>query len=302
MSFGQDTTFFSSQTSITKDKADALYYTLDKINDSCRVNLFDIKTSNKFASLSLQLKDGKGLDYYVLDGEVTYFHTNGAIKEVGKMENNGKTDLWQYFYPNTKPNKTLLFGTDIKYSSKYPFYYKILTYYNEANEQLVIDGNGIYTDKSDSLYSFTVPITNGMPNGKAFGITQGLEFNENYHNGEFMGGVLIKTDGSIIKYDTLEVNPEFEGGIKNMYKFLASNIEYPKDAQKAKKSGKVFVKFIVEKDGEIKNTEVLKGVFPSLDEEAERVIKLFSYKFSSGKQRGLPVRVHFTMPINFSLE
>ena len=64
--------------------------------------------------------------------------------------------------------------------------------------------------------------------------------------------------------------------------------------------GKVFVQFVVWKDGTIKDVKVVKGVHKTLDSEATRVVKAMP-KWTPGKQRGKPVRVMFTIPINFTL-
>jgi TonB family protein len=93
---------------------------------------------------------------------------------------------------------------------------------------------------------------------------------------------------------------EFTGGIDGMTKFLNENIVYPSKARKKKIQGKVFVKFIVEKDGTLSSIEVLKGVHSLLDEEAFRVVSV-SPPWIPGKQSGKVVRSQFVLPINFVL-
>jgi periplasmic protein TonB len=92
------------------------------------------------------------------------------------------------------------------------------------------------------------------------------------------------------------------GGYPDFYKFLSSNIKYPKEARKSKIEGKVFVEFIVERDGTIspENVRVLKGVHRSLDAEAVLVIKM-SPQWVPGNQKGRTVRTRMVMPLNFSL-
>lgn len=102
-------------------------------------------------------------------------------------------------------------------------------------------------------------------------------------------------------FTTVEQNPEFPGGISEMYKYIGTNIKYPSAAQRANVSGKVFVKFVVEKDGSIGDITVLKGIGFGCDEEATRVIKSMP-KWSPGRQNGRNVRVYYTMPINFQLQ
>lgn len=102
-------------------------------------------------------------------------------------------------------------------------------------------------------------------------------------------------------FTTVEQQPEFPGGISSMYKFIGENIKYPSAAQRANVSGKVFVKFVVEKDGTIGDVQILKGIGFGCDEEATRVIKSMP-KWSPGKQNGRNVRVYYTMPVNYQLE
>ncbi len=97
----------------------------------------------------------------------------------------------------------------------------------------------------------------------------------------------------------IEAFPEFEGGMKAWYKYVSKNLRYPEMAVDQAKGGKVFVSFVVERDGSISNVQVMRGVGFGMDEEAARVIKK-SPKWNPGKQNGKPVRVRFNMPITFS--
>lgn len=99
-------------------------------------------------------------------------------------------------------------------------------------------------------------------------------------------------------FQIVEDVPAFPGGIGEFYKYVAENIVYPEQALRIGVSGKVFVKFVVEKDGTPSQVEVLKGIGAGCDEEAIRVIEN-SPKWNPGKQRGRAVRVYMTVPINF---
>jgi TonB family protein len=102
-------------------------------------------------------------------------------------------------------------------------------------------------------------------------------------------------------FSTVDENPSFPGGIKEMYKFIGQNIKYPAAAQRANTQGKVFVKFIVRKDGSTSDMTVLKGIGNGCDEETVRVIGMMP-KWNAGKQNGIAVNVFFTMPVSFVLE
>ena len=88
---------------------------------------------------------------------------------------------------------------------------------------------------------------------------------------------------------------------KELIEYIAKNLRYPEIAAENGISGRVFVRFVVEPDGSVTNVEVVRGVDPALDAEAKRVV-LSSPKWAPGKQRGKPVRVSFTFPINFVLQ
>ncbi|RZK79085.1 MAG: energy transducer TonB [Pedobacter sp.] len=99
---------------------------------------------------------------------------------------------------------------------------------------------------------------------------------------------------------SVEAYPEFEGGMKAWYKFISKNLRYPSMALDQEKQGKVFISFVVERDGAISNVTVSRGAGFGMDEEAMRVIKK-SPKWKAGRQNGEHVRVRFNMPISFTL-
>ena len=102
-------------------------------------------------------------------------------------------------------------------------------------------------------------------------------------------------------YDQVEVKPEFPGGMPALVKYLQENIKYPSAALAEKAQGKAFVRFVVEKDGSITNTEIIKSTGNIyLDEEALRVASNMP-KWEPGMQQGKPVRVFFMLPVSFKL-
>ncbi|MFY9152812.1 MAG: M56 family metallopeptidase [Prolixibacteraceae bacterium] len=99
----------------------------------------------------------------------------------------------------------------------------------------------------------------------------------------------------------VENMPEFPGGELELRKFIAGNVKYPVSARDNGIQGKVFVTFVVEKDGTVASIKVVRGVDPALDKEAIRVISLLP-KWKPGTQKGEAVRVSYTIPINFALQ
>lgn len=110
---------------------------------------------------------------------------------------------------------------------------------------------------------------------------------------------VIEDDKPKETYD-IQVMPTPFGGETAWAKFLQKNLHYPSQAIEAHASGKVYLSFVVEKDGHISNITVERGLGYGLDEEAVRVLKL-APAWKPGIQNGHPVRVRFVMPINFQI-
>lgn len=102
-------------------------------------------------------------------------------------------------------------------------------------------------------------------------------------------------------FDVVEEMPSFPGGQGALMKYLASNIKYPVVAQENGVQGRVIVSFVVERDGSISDVKVARSVDPSLDREAQRVVKSMP-RWSPGKQNGSTVRVKYTVPVVFRLQ
>ncbi len=101
-------------------------------------------------------------------------------------------------------------------------------------------------------------------------------------------------------FTVVENEPEFPGGMEALYKYLAQNIKYPQLARDNNITGKVYVTFVVERDGSIANPKVLRDIGGGCGAEAIRVVKSMP-KWTPGKQRGKAVRVQFNLPVNFNL-
>ncbi|MDR1343733.1 MAG: TonB family protein [Tannerellaceae bacterium] len=102
-------------------------------------------------------------------------------------------------------------------------------------------------------------------------------------------------------FTVVEEMPAFPGGESELMKFLGSSIRYPVIAQENGIQGRVTCAFVINRDGSVVDAEVLRGVDPSLDKEALRVIGIMP-KWSPGKQRGKPVRVRYIVPVTFRLQ
>ena len=102
-------------------------------------------------------------------------------------------------------------------------------------------------------------------------------------------------------FDVVEQQPQYPGGMGALNHWLGSNFKYPVMAAENGIEGRVVVQFVVERDGSVSGVHVVRGVDPSLDKEATRVVSAMP-KWIPGKQNGSAVRVKYTVPVTFRLQ
>jgi len=112
---------------------------------------------------------------------------------------------------------------------------------------------------------------------------------------------VIEEDMADVVFQVVERMPEFPGGQEALMRWLHANINYPVVASEAGIQGRVLLQFVVNADGSIVDIQVVRGVDPSLDREAVRVVQRMP-RWSPGQQRGQNVRVLFTLPVTFRLQ
>ena len=120
--------------------------------------------------------------------------------------------------------------------------------------------------------------------------------------GTLLGGLSTlgdKTENDSI-YQIVDEMPQYPGGEKVMMEYVAKNVKYPQEAKDKEIQGRVFVSFVVEKDGSVSTVKVLRGIGGGCDEEAVRVVSSMP-KWKPGIKDGKPVRVSYMMPLNFKL-
>lgn len=110
----------------------------------------------------------------------------------------------------------------------------------------------------------------------------------------------VQDDSSEQTFTMVEQMPQFPGGEEELMTFIKKNLRYPAIASENGIEGRVTIRFVVSKTGEVTNIEVLRGLDPSCDKEAIRVVKAMP-KWIPGKQNGKTVQVYFTLPITFKM-
>lgn len=231
-------------------------------------------------------------DVIINDGQAVSYYENGNKKytvNYVKDKRSGREFTW-YENGNIK--------SEIDYSEgkKGKVEGKINNFWNPEKERIVADGNGHYSDKSENSEQ-SGEIKNGEPNGtwKGKEFKTKSSFIEMYKNGELVSG--ITTDSLNIKhtYDTKHLKPSPKNGLNSFYNYIGKSIRIPSDA-KNKVSGKIYMTFIVDEEGNLVDPKIVKGVGYGLDENAIQLIKE-AKKWNPGKIRGIPVRVLYKLPI-----
>ena len=110
----------------------------------------------------------------------------------------------------------------------------------------------------------------------------------------------INPEDTVI-YQVVQFMPEFPGGMVELMNYISSNVRYPADALAAGIEGRVTTMFIIERDGTLSNVQILRGINPSLDAEALRVIRSMP-TWKPGYQNDKPVRTRYTVPVNFRIQ
>lgn len=116
-----------------------------------------------------------------------------------------------------------------------------------------------------------------------------------------VGPVVVEEEDADHVFEIVEEPTSFPGGNDAMMKWLRDNVKYPEIAQENNIQGRVYVSFVIERDGTPSNVQIARSVDPALDREAVRVVSRMP-KWNPGKQRGRPVRQKFTIPVLFRLQ
>lgn len=178
--------------------------------------------------------------------------------------------------------------------------------YDPSGKKTVIngDGNGVlFIDRKDASQFEAGAFRNKKRNGiwRGYSETGNLMYEEKYNSGELVSAISYDETGKQYEYEEVEKSPEFKGGRREMYKFIASNVRYPPSAAKRRITGRVEVQFVIEKDGSVGEIKKMNSVHYLLDDEAVRVVKATSGKWIPGMFRGQPVRVYYTLPVSFNM-
>jgi TonB family protein len=183
---------------------------------------------------------------------------------------------------------------------------EIINYFDSLGNYLIENGKGVCLNCNLNPFSEVDFIESGSVENKLkHGDWRGnsndnrVSFLEQYDKGVLTQGIQ-KFEGKEFKYTEIETMAIPKGGLLEFYKFIGKEMVYPIKARRKGIEGKVFIRFVIDKDGSIIEVEIVKGIAKICDDEAVRVMKL-SPKWNPGLQRGRPVKQRYTLPIIFKL-
>ncbi len=287
----------------TKDSADFIRIISEPDSGSVLYNLKEFYISGKPKLISTTVN----VEPIMLQGQCIRFFPSGKRQEFANYKKGAKSGEVFEYYPNGKLYEVRQYDDNKK--GKYQGVdgeYTITTCNDSTGKSLVVDGNGYYIGfDADFKYIFEegnlkAGFRHGDWKGQQVYKKREFAFTEQYDNGKLLNGQTVDSAGNKINYAKREIQPEYNGGEQAFGHFLVHNIRYPRYAKEHNVQGKVYITFVVESDGSLTDIKVVRSPGGGLTEESIRVLQM-SPNWIPGKQFGRPVRVQFTVPINFAL-
>ncbi len=301
--------FFTLPT-LSKAQADTTYF----YSNGSKVSNKNTKSADYYELNSGKERKGKIERFYVnhkpygyanysenkQHGNYVILYSSGNIKESGLYENGKAVGMRKRRYQNGTMRSTELMKGYVHYHQP-----RLVNAWDSLGNLVVSNGEGTYRNAlfhNDKLVEEGT-LTKGFRTG--LWITSNSErvlYKDTYNDeGKLISGVSYDDKGKSYKYTEFEEDATFKGGMAAWNSFLARNLKYPLEAKRYGEEGNVYLTFIIDENGDIKDEEISRGVSRSCNEEALRVLKR-SKKWIPGKQRGQPVTQRMNLRVVFRLK
>lgn len=239
------------------------------------------------------------------EGLVETYYDSGSLETTVRYADDQRVDTAAKYYRNgvLKEREAYLKRPNEQLNLPRPDSSKRLVYYADSlGKAQIQDGNGeaemIYNkvDKERGRY------VNGVREGRWEGTfrNEKYRFEEWYENGVVTKGISIDSLGKQYAYEQRDIRPEYPGGTRNLAHFVAQHYRYPKEAVRAKASGQLLIRFVVDTTGTSTEFEIVNDLGYGTAAAGIDAIKKAEH-WSPGYQRGLPVRVKYTLPIRLNI-
>ncbi|MBS1532476.1 MAG: TonB family protein [Bacteroidetes bacterium] len=284
-----------------RDSADYMRIVEEPDSGSTLYNVFEYYLDGKAKSVGQSSR----IDPPRYEGQCIMYYRNGKKRSITIYKDGSIAQDQFWFYTNGKPYLVLRYppGTieETDFTDK-----QIIACFDSTGTALATEGNGsfkIYDNKFKRVIEWGT-VKEGKHDGKCEGIDEDGKgrFTEEYKDGALISGTLTDSAGNVSIYNKARtIDPDYNGGLKAFYEYLSKNIRYPEHDKARNVTGTVVLYFVVEKSGKVTNIKVMKHVSDAIDAEAVRVVRA-SPLWIPGKKYGLPVRVHYTIPVSFALQ
>ncbi|MBA7581263.1 hypothetical protein ES708_23165 [subsurface metagenome] len=220
---------------------------------------------------------------------------NSAIKYLWAREKIRFLDDYQQVSGSDDDIKEKVIALGLKYN--------LLTKYTSfiALDSEIRNENGQITTIKQPL-----PLPDGVSNYAIGGIAKkslvysgGSVKEKRYVQAVTISGEAMEVEDEMVYAPAVEVKPEYKGGINELNAFFKKNLIFPESLKKAGIRGVVFIQFIVDKNGNVKDIKVIKGLHPDADHEAIRLIKLTNGKWNQGTRNGKAAEMQMIIPVKF---
>lgn len=231
-------------------------------------------------------------DIMKIEGQAVSYYENGNKKYTVNYVDSKKDGKEFNWYENGNIKSEIDYSQDKEGKVES----KINNFWNPEKERIVADGNGNYYNKSESNEE-AGQIKNGVQEGTWTGkdFKRKTSFVEIYKNGKLISGITTDSLNTKYSYSIKYLQPSPKNGINSFYSYIGKSMQIPRDARN-KVSGKIYMTFIVDEEGNLVEPTVIKGVGYGIDENAIQLIKE-AKKWNPGKNRGIPVRALYKLPI-----
>jgi TonB family protein len=233
--------------------------------------------------------------HVILQGISIEFYPNGQRKSVRNFVKGKPVGNITKYFPNGKLYMAGSLDTNRNLT--------VTECRDSSGKILAEKGNGQFIKYSDDFKKILAEgrIVDGLEEGEWHGHqSDSIKYICTYERGFVKKGISYDNRGKEYPFTAAGVAPMFKGGMDEFYKFIGNNVHYPKEAKRNNIQGKVFLSFVINRDGTLSDVKVIRGIGGGCDEESVRVLKM-SPPWRPGIQFGIPVRVVYTLPLSFAL-
>lgn len=297
--------FYAQETKGVLFYVDSLHHIANKKNYTYTRIVEDYNTTKDYYMFSEFYKSGirrmkamsKDKDKLIINGERIDYYPNGNKKQQSTYKNNYLNGTQTEWYENENKKIERIIKWDHK---KLAYTTQILQFWNNDNEQKIVDGNGEY-EETTKLYSQKGSVKNNFKQGIWTGnnFKQSSSFSETYDKGELISGTSLDINNIKYYYTAIEERPSPKKGISDFFQYIGKNFRHPEEALRNGVNGKIYFSFYVDKNGVLTDPKLDTEENYGYKDEITRLI-INAEKWNPGKIRGIPLKVKYSMPIEIT--